>query len=445
LPSSDRPTAVDPETASSRPWLGVIADDVTGATDLAGYVARAGSSTVQLFGVPEHDTVIPADVDCVIIALKSRSIDPADAVAQSLAAYDWLIANGAGHVYFKYCSTFDSAARGNIGPVADALAERAAEDTVIICPSAPENGRTVYQGKLFVWSQSLDESPLKDHPINPMRDSDLRRLLAAQSTRSVGLVPRAVVAAGADAIEHALNAEQAAGRQHVVVDAIDDSDLDAIAEVALKHRLSTGSAGLAAAMSRAVQVRRDGRPPLVVPAGAAVVISGSCSAATRRQVLRYQDLHPSLELDPILLAEGSQHVDDAVRFVESAPAGSAPLVYTSADPSEVAAAQARLGVDGAASIVENALGELARRLRAGGRRRFVIAGGETSGAVVDALAVGAIRIGSEVAPGVPWTVSTDDDPVALVLKSGNFGDEDFFSTAINMLDHAASLTEKSHT
>ncbi|MCS5721444.1 four-carbon acid sugar kinase family protein [Herbiconiux sp. CPCC 203407] len=419
--------------ARPAPWLGVIADDVTGATDLAGYVARSGSTTIQFFGVPNARTAIPADVDCVIVALKSRSTPPEEAVADSLAAHDWLASIGVERIYVKYCSTFDSTDRGNIGPVLDALAERTGEREVIVCPSAPENGRTVYQGKLFVWGQTLDESPLREHPVNPMRDADLRRLLVAQSRESVGLVPWQVVAGGGTAVAEALATEASAGRRHVVVDALDDADLDSIAEVALTHRLATGSAGLAAAMARKVGLARSGPAPFVVPSGDAVVLSGSCSAATRRQVELFRAQNPSFELDPIRLAEGSQFVDDAVSFVEASPAGSAPLVYSTADPEQVAHAQDVLGVQRAASIVEDALGEVASRLRASGRRHFVIAGGETSGAVVHALGVDSIVIGPEIAPGVPLTVSAGDHPVALVLKSGNFGGERFFTEALGRL------------
>jgi uncharacterized protein YgbK (DUF1537 family) len=419
------------------PWLGVIADDVTGATDLAGYVARSGSTTLQFFGVPGSGTVIPSDVDCVIVALKSRSTPPEEAVADSLAAHDWLESIGVERIYVKYCSTFDSTDRGNIGPVLDALAERTGENEVIVCPSAPENGRTVYQGKLFVWSQALDESPLREHPINPMRDSDLRRLLVAQSREGVGLVPWQRVAGGPKAVAEALAAEAAAGRRHVVVDALDDADLDSVAEVALTHRLASGSAGLAAAMARKVGLARSGSPRFVVPPGDAVVLSGSCSAATRRQVELFRAQNPSFELDPIRLAEGSQFIDDAVRFVEGAPAGSTPLVYSTADPEEVAHAQEVLGVQRAASIVEDALGAVASRLRASGRQQFVIAGGETSGAVVRALGVDSIVVGPEIAPGVPLTVSTGEHPVALILKSGNFGGETFFTEALDRLRDAA--------
>ena len=414
-------------------WLGVIADDVTGATDLAGYVARSGVSTLQFFGVPGRDVELPEGVECVIIALKSRSIAPDLAVEQSLAAQEWLAARGVRRTYFKYCSTFDSTPRGNIGPVADVLADRVGETSVIVAPSAPENGRTVYQGKLFVWSQTLDESPLKDHPLNPMRDADLPRLLGAQSAETIGLIPWQVVSRGAGAVKDALAGEAATGNRLVVVDALTDDDLDTNAHAALERRLVTGSAGLAAAMARVWRGRHGGAHRPIVPAGSAVVISGSCSAATQRQVESYRETHPSFVVDPVAIANGAPVVEDAVRFAQAAPEGSAPLIYSTADPSEVTRSQEALGVERAASLVEGALGEIARRLRESGTRRFVIAGGETSGAIVDALHVDAILIGDEVAPGVPWTVSTADDPVALVLKSGNFGDVGFFEDALDRM------------
>lgn len=417
-------------SGAGSPWLGIIADDFTGATDVAGYLVREGTATIQLFGVPADEWSIPADVDCVVIALKTRSVEPAEAVSQSLAAAEWFRDRGITHVYFKYCSTFDSTVRGNIGPVADALAMFLGETTVIVCPSAPENARTVYQGKLFVADQTLDESSLRDHPVNPMRDSDLPRLLGQQSSFPVGLIPYAVVQDGAEAVFRALTETATSPLRHFIIDAIDNGDLDVIAQVALSRTLSTGSAGLAAAMAR---VRR-GAPretvPLELPDGASIVISGSCSAATQEQVEQFCVDHPSFEVDPLRIEAGEDVLGAAIEFLRRTLPDQIPLVYSTAARSQVEQVQLALGVERAAQLVEAILSRVAREAVAMGVRRFIVAGGETSGAVVSALRVKAIRIGREVAVGVPWSVTAEDDAIALILKSGNFGGPNFFAEAL---------------
>ncbi len=418
------------------PWLGIIADDFTGATDVAGYLVREGTSTVQFFGVPDADVEIPEGVDCVVIALKSRSVAATTAVEQSPAANAWLQDRGVEHVYFKYCSTFDSTDAGNIGPVADALADALGEETVIVAPSAPENGRTVFEGKLFVWRQLLEESPLKDHPLNPMRDSDLVRLLSRQTARGVDLVDLRVVADGTGSLEAAVRELAGHAVRHVVIDAITNADLDVIARVALARRLSSGSAGLGAALGRArSRAGVDERPP-AFPAGAAFVVSGSCSAMTRRQVEEYQRGHPSFLVDPERIDAGEDVVGEALRFV-TANLERSPLVYSTTDPASVARAQRVLGIDRAAEIVEQALSAVTIGAVAAGARKIVVAGGETSGAVVSALRVPGIRIGREVSVGVPWSITLGDEPVALILKSGNFGGPDFFDEAVKIAEEVA--------
>ena len=353
-----------------------------------------------------------------------------EAVAQSVAACKWLLARGVTHVYFKYCSTFDSTEQGNIGPVAEALADLTGETSVIICPSAPENGRTVYQGKLFVWEQTLDESSLRDHPLNPMRDSDLRRLLGRQSSFPVTLVAHAVVRGGTDAVVRALVQNTGSPSRHVVIDAIDNSDLDVIGHAALSRTLSTGAAGLAAAMARARHGTSCKSPALEIPEGASIVISGSCSAATQKQVEQFALAHPSFEVDPLRIDAGEDVVGDAIAFLRRTLPAQVPLVYSTASRKQVEEAQRILGIEKAAKLVEATLSRVAREAVDLGVRKVVVAGGETAGAVVSALGVKAIRVGREVAIGVPWSVTVGDAPMALLLKSGNFGGPDFFINAL---------------
>lgn len=409
--------------------LGVIADDYTGATDLAGMLARLGLRAVQHLGVPDQPDTTDADV--VVIALKSRSIPAADAVAQSVAAARWLLDQGAPQLFFKYCSTFDSTERGNIGPVAAALADLVDAESVVFAPSVPENGRTTYRSHLFVHDQLLSESPLRDHPINPMRDADLRRVLRAQVDEPVAAVHVDVIAGGADSVRAALAAASDAGARFVIADALDDSHLTTLGQALADAKLVTGAAGLAVGIARA-SLLGDRRAPnrFTVPAGPAAVLSGSCSAATRRQVARHRDSHPSYELDVRALAENDDVISDAIAFVE-AHLDDRPLVYSSSDPDVVAAVQADLGIDASAALVERAFGRIAAGAVARGVRQIVVAGGETSGAVVNGLGVRSLEIGPEVDPGVPWTTGSGDVPVALLLKSGNFGQDDIFTRAID--------------
>ncbi|MBF4160771.1 3-oxo-tetronate kinase [Nocardioides acrostichi] len=427
MPSSDPA----PGSRPRGPWLGIVADDVTGATDVAAYVTRTGESVVQLFGVPEGSLPEVADADCVVVALKTRSIAAADAVEQSLAATRWLESVGVEHVYVKYCSTFDSTPAGNIGPVVDAIAEHRGAGAVLVAPAAPENGRTVYRSRLFVHDQLLAESPMRDHPLNPMRESDLRVVLAEQSDVPIAAVVLPEVLQGPEIVQRAIDA-LADPRVNVVADAVTEADLGVLGQVALRHRVSSGSAGLAAGIAASAghgDVARASALP-EPPAGPVVVLSGSCSSATRAQVERFAAEHPSFVLDPVALDAGPEHLMVALAFVEEAlAAGEVPLVYSTTDPAALVGVQERLGVEHAASLVEAAVGALVGRLVEGGVRRVVVAGGETSGAVVAALGPAGVRIGVEVAPGVPWTITLGDEPVGLLLKSGNFGGPDFFEQA----------------
>jgi 3-dehydrotetronate 4-kinase len=416
--------------------LGCIADDFTGATDLASMLVRAGMRTVQTIGVPA-DAQLAAGADAVVVALKSRTIPAAEAVAQSLAALGWLRGAGARQVYFKYCSTFDSTPAGNIGPVADALLDALGADFTIACPAFPENGRTIYKGHLFVGDVLLSDSPMKDHPLTPMTDANLMRVLARQTKRGVGLVERKIVRRGAAAIRTRFDELRARGTAYAIVDALADEDLMAIGGACAKLALVTAGSGVALGLPQnffaagLMQPRTDAAE-LPAAGGKPAVLAGSCSAATRQQVARMAERHSAHALDPVADPDPARLAAKALSAVAPAlEAGRPFLVYSTAEPSQVAAVQAALGAERAATIVEDALALIAERIVASGVRRLVVAGGETSGAVVKALGVKALAIGPQIDPGVPWTASVGSEPrIALALKSGNFGAPDFFEKAL---------------
>jgi uncharacterized protein YgbK (DUF1537 family) len=417
--------------------LGCIADDFTGATDLAGLLARSGVRVSLRIGIPDGPATDAAPFE--VIALKIRTNPVEDAKSQSLAALDWLKGAGAERFFWKYCSTFDSTAEGNIGPVAEALMEALGTDQTIYCPAFPENGRSIFMGNLFVGEQPLAESPMKDHPLTPMRDSNLMRLLAPQVQDEVGLVNRLTVAKGADAIKSALSTLGTKGTRHVVVDAVANDDLYQIAEACRDMPLMTG--GSAVAMPLPALYVADGTlssdaPRTTRPAlsSAKVVLSGSCSAMTNKQVASYiAKGRPAYHLDPLDLAENGAGA--ALDWLKGQNLSVGPLVYATADPASVKAAQSKLGVAKAGEIVEQALAQCAVAARDMGAAQVVVAGGETSGAVTQALGVDRLDIGPEIAPGVPWCFcQSDGKTIALTLKSGNFGAETFFTDAFNKLD-----------
>lgn len=413
------------------PLLGCIADDFTGATDLANTLVKGGMTAVQVIGVPEGP--LP-EADAVIVALKSRTAPAAQAVAESLAACEALLAAGARQIFFKYCSTFDSTDAGNIGPVADALVRRLGCGFALACPAFPTNGRTVYQGHLFVGSSLLNESGMENHPLTPMRDANLVRVLGRQTDGAVGLVPFAVVEQGAAAIRQAMTRLKEGGRRYAIVDAVTDAHLLAIGEAAEHHALLTGGSGVA--MGLPANFRRAGLLPergaaaaaLPPMQGAAAVLAGSCSRATLGQIGFARDHAPVLELDPLATPDAAALAARALDWA-AGKLGEAPVVIAaSAPPEKVAALQARLGRDAAGALVEEALARVAEGLVARGVRRLVVAGGETSGAVVSRLGVRSLRIGPEIDPGVPWTYA-EPAGLHLALKSGNFGARDFFLKA----------------
>ena len=412
--------------------LGCIADDFTGATDLASTLVRGGMRTVQLIGVP---TGPAPDADAVVVALKSRTTPAAEAVAESLAALRWLQSAGCRQYFQKYCSTFDSTEAGNIGPVADALVNALQCGFALACPAFPANNRSVFQGHLFVGAALLSESGMEHHPLTPMRDPNLVRVLSRQTDGTVGLVPWATVTQGADAIRRSMNALKEQGRRFAIVDAITEADLFAIGTAAASHALITGGSGVA--MGLPANFRTAGLLPtdadvagLPAAPGHAAVLAGSCSRATLFQLGAARDRLPTLELDPLATPDAQALARQALAWVEGKLGDTPVVIAASAPPEQVAALQARMGRDAAGALVEAAMAEIADGLVQAGVRRMVVAGGETAGAVVSRLGVRRLRIGAEIDPGVPWTYAEGDGPaLRLALKSGNFGGRDFFTAA----------------
>ncbi|WP_069269317.1 3-oxo-tetronate kinase [Paraburkholderia nodosa] len=433
--------------SAAKPLLGCIADDFTGATDLANMLVRGGMRTVQTIGVPGADTRIEADA--LVVALKSRTIAAADAVAQSLAALEWLRAQGCRQFFFKYCSTFDSTDQGNIGPVADALLDALStiEGDVpftIACPAFPENGRTIYRGHLFVGDVLLNESGMEHHPLTPMTDANLVRVLQRQTRSKVGLVRYDAVARGAQAVHASIGALRADGVRMAIADAVSDADLYTLGEACAGLPLITGGSGVALGLPanfRRAGLLADAADAGELPRidGASAVLAGSASKATNAQVAAWRETRPAFRIDPLAAARGEPVVEQALAFArEHMRAAQQPvLIYATASPDEVKATQRELGVAQAGELVERTLASIARGLRDFGVRKFVVAGGETSGAVVQALGVDMLRIGKQIDPGVPATATIAAEPLALALKSGNFGAVDFFAKALHMLDGGA--------
>ncbi len=417
--------------------LGCIADDFTGATDLAGTLVRAGMRSVQMIGVPET-LATAVDAEAVVIALKSRTIPAAEAIAQSLAALDWLKAAGCRQFFFKYCSTFDSTPAGNIGPVAEALMEALGADFTIACPAFPKNQRTVFKGHLFVGDVPLHESGMQDHPLTPMTDPNLVRVLARQSKSEVGLVPFDRVRAGAEAIAANFAAIRERSIRLAIVDALDEDDLMQIGVACADLPLVTGGSGVAIGLPanfRKAGLLGDPATANALPAieGTSAILSGSCSRATREQVRLASERCPAFRIDPLALGAGEDQAAAALDWAKPRLGAAPVLIYATAEPETVKRAQDELGVERAGALVEEALSRIAEGLVAAGVRRLIVAGGETAGAVVGRLGVTGLRIGPEIDPGVPWTMTLNDPTLALALKSGNFGAPDFFLKSFEAL------------
>jgi uncharacterized protein YgbK (DUF1537 family) len=417
--------------------LGCIADDFTGATDLASNLVREGMRVVQAIGVPTEALAVEADA--VVVALKSRTIPAGEAVAQSLEAARWLRSQGARQLYFKYCSTFDSTPAGNIGPVTDALMAELGAGFTIACPAFPENGRTVFKGYLFVGDVLLHESGMRNHPLTPMTDSSLVRVLQAQTRRKVGLIDHTVVARGAAAITARIDELMAGGVSIAVVDATTNEDLRTMGAALAGLPLVTAGSGVAIGLPKNFGIApRDLAGRLPAARGHRAIVSGSCSVATNAQVADFRARGgASYPIDPFTLLEDPPSIDKALQWAAGALEAGPVLVYATAEPEAVKAVQAKLGVARAGELVEHALSRIAVGLVGLGVGQLVVAGGETSGACVQALGIRQMRIGPQIAPGVPWCHAqleqTGGAGLHITLKSGNFGTTDFFTTAFDTL------------
>ncbi|ALD91398.1 hypothetical protein CR3_2189 [Cupriavidus gilardii CR3] len=455
MPLSVLPRSSMSQSNLPRPLLGCIADDFTGATDLANMLVKSGMRTVQTIGVPP--SAAPLQADAVVVALKSRTIPATEAIAQSLAALAWLQEQGCRQFFFKYCSTFDSTDAGNIGPVAEALLDALGQQPgfSIACPAFPENGRTVFRGHLFVGDALLNESGMQNHPLTPMRDANLVRVLQRQTRGKVGLLRYDTIAAGAAAVREAIAQLRADGVRLAIADALSDRDLHVLGEACADLPLVTGGSGIAlglpANFRRAgLLAERTDAAQLPRIEGYAAVLAGSASQATNAQVAAWRgekanvnsntnfaaDARPSFRIDPLAVARGEAVVEQALAFARS-HLPEPVLIYATATPDEVRSVQQALGVTEAGQLVEATLAAIARGLREMGVRKFVVGGGETSGAVVQALDVKSLQIGAQIDPGVPATATIDAEPLGLAMKSGNFGAVDFFAKALRQLEGGA--------
>ena len=422
--------------------LGCIADDFTGATDLANMLVKGGMRTMQYLGVPE-EPLEDSDADAIVIALKSRTIAADEAIHQSISAVRRLKTAGARQIFFKYCSTFDSTDQGNIGPVIEALMDEVKSDFTVACPAAPENGRTVYQGHLFVHGALLSESGMQHHPLTPMKDANLVRVLERQVKEKAGLIPYDIVNRGIEAIKHHMNLLRKKGIPYAIVDALEEEHLLAIGAACEDLPLVTGGSGMA--MGLPENFRRQGLlpvsgnavTPLPTAPGRMAVLAGSCSEATRLQVNAMKKNCPSYQVDPRVMTT-EEGVADILKWAKNHLHTGPILIYSSAPPEQVADIQRKLGKEEASARTEQILARTALALTKIGVTRMIVAGGETSGAVVSALSIRALRIGPEIAPGVPWTIalpsSLNAPTLCLALKSGNFGGEHFFSQALDFFN-----------
>lgn len=420
--------------------IGCIADDLTGATDLAMILAREGLKTIQIVGAPSEQTPVP-EADAIVVALKSRTVPASEAVEMSVAACKWLKSAGAEQIFFKYCSTFDSTEEGNIGPVSDALMQELGSNVTIACPSFPENARTVYRGYLFVGDGLLSESSLRNHPLTPMQDANLARVLAKQSQAQVRNVYFEQVEQGSEAIAAAMQVAESEPASIFIIDAMSNAHLMSIGAACKDLALVTG--GSAVAMGLAANYRKQGKladtdaeQVFSAPVGRAVVLAGSCSEATLAQIEKAQQVMPSYRIDPSAVLADQPVVEDTLQWAAQQYAQHKQvLIYSSAAADEVARLQAQSNRHELGSKIESVMAQLAQRLAADQAvKRIVVAGGETSGAVIEALGVQSLQIGPAIDPGVPWTKSLQGVELALALKSGNFGSVDFFEKALAQLD-----------
>jgi uncharacterized protein YgbK (DUF1537 family) len=424
--------------------LGCIADDFTGATDLANNLVRSGMRVMQTFGVPTAP--LSANVDAVVVALKSRTIPADEAIAQSLDALRWLKAQGAEQIYFKYCSTFDSTPAGNIGPVTEALMDALKCKFTIATPAFPDNGRTVFKGYLFAGAVLLNESGMQNHPLTPMTDANLVRVMQAQTKRKVGLIDHTVMARGTSAIAEKIKALELEGVGVAIVDATSNEDLKTLGPALKNMPLVTAGSGVAIGLPTNWGLQASPTASELPKAqGYQAIVSGSCSLATQGQVAHYKSTGlPSWQFDPLTWTS-TQAPQQIQADVEKALAWAKPLlaqgpvlIYATTDAETLQKVQAKLGRAQAGEWMESALAQVSVGLQALGVKQWVIAGGETSGACVQALNISQMQIGTQIDPGVPWCFAPHHEAGHLTLKSGNFGTPDFFTKAFQVLAGASA-------
>jgi len=411
--------------------LGVIADDFTGATDIAGFLVESGMRTIQLNGIPTEP--VDVDTDAVVISLKSRSCPVDEAVSASVASLKWLQSQGCQQFYFKYCSTFDSTSKGNIGPVTDALLSELGESFTLVCPALPVNGRTVYNGHLFVFEELLCDSGMRNHPVTPMTESSLLCMMDSQSQGKSGLVNFQIIEQGSDAVKTRFKELQAEGKSYAVVDAFNAEHLLTIGQATTSLKLVTGGSGLAAGIaknwSEYLEDQTNAKQAGIPVKAPTVIFSGSCSVMTSKQVEIYKKKAPHFAIDVKSCISDEQYGNEVFEWVLThTQATLAPIVYATADASVLQAVQSEYGAHASGHAVEELFSQLAIKLQQHGIKNFIVAGGETSGVVTQSLAVRGFHIGPQIAPGVPWVKSIDGQ-LSLALKSGNFGDKDFFTKA----------------
>jgi uncharacterized protein YgbK (DUF1537 family) len=423
--------------------LGCIADDFTGATDLANNLVRSGMRVMQTFGVPSAP--LSADVDAVVVALKSRTIPADQAISQSLDALAWLKAHGAEQIYFKYCSTFDSTPEGNIGPVTEALMDALNCQFTIATPAFPDNGRTVFKGYLFAGAVLLNESGMQNHPLTPMTDANLVRVMQAQTKRKVGLIDHTVMARGASAIAEKIKALASEGVGVAIVDATSNEDLKTLGPALKGMPLVTAGSGVAIGLPGNWGLQTSAQASALPPAqGHQAIVSGSCSLATQAQVAHYKSAGlPSWQFEPLrwtdsqVPAQIKAEVDKALAWAAPLLAKGPVLIYATTDAETLQKVQAKFGREQAGEWMESALAQACVGLQALGVKQWVIAGGETSGACVQALNISQMQIGAQIDPGVPWCYAPNHAAGHLTLKSGNFGTPDFFTKAFEVLARTA--------
>lgn len=418
-------------------FIGCIADDFTGATDLANELQQQGLKTILFLG-NDCPSIDLSDIDAVVVALKIRTAPVCEATEQALLALRFLQDAGCGHIYFKYCSTFDSSEQGNIGPITDALLDALKETFTIASPAFPRAHRTVYKGYLFVGDVLLSETHMQHHPLTPMTDSNLVRALDQQTTGRVCLISHKIIRQGDDDLSKALQAAKEKHFRYAIVDAIEDEDLETIGRAVLKQtlKLSTGASGVAYGLARAYlqthSTSEISNPMSINVGGGCAVIAGSCSKASLAQIEWMKQSHPSFQINLLECASGKDVVSEVIEWASQHLKEAPILIHTSVHPDELKMVQTELGAENAGALAEQRSSQIAKALVDLGVRRLIVAGGETSGAVVQALGVKALRIGPEIDPGVPWTAPAIETPMALALKSGNFGSDDFFVKAFEM-------------